>query len=107
MVALGCLTLSTFFLATLLQTTCIYDEVYLLILSSNSPHMNALTIGDDKALTTVQVAQRWNCHHETVRRRQREGLLASIKLGRHRRYLLSAVWEAEKKMAAMGAVRKT
>ena len=33
------------------------------------------------------------------------GLLASIKLGRHRRYLLSEVWEAEKKMAAAGAVK--
>jgi hypothetical protein len=67
--------------------------------------MNKLAPADNRALTR-QVAARWNCHHETIRKWQREGLLTCIKLGRHRRYLLSDILKAEESMAALGAVRK-
>ena len=68
--------------------------------------MNKLAPADNRALTTQQVAARWNCHHETIRKWQREGLLTCIKLGRHRRYLLSDILKAEETMAALGARKK-
>jgi hypothetical protein len=68
--------------------------------------MNKVAPADNKAFTTQQVADRWSCHHQSVRKWQRAGLLDCILLGRQRRYLLSDILKAEEKMAALGALKK-
>jgi hypothetical protein len=68
--------------------------------------MNKLAPADNRAFTTQQVADRWSCHHQSVRKWQREGLLDCILLGRQRRYLLSDILKAEEKMAALGTLKK-
>ena len=38
-----------------------------------------------------QLAQRWGCSVETVKRREKSGLLTVIKIGKHARYRVSDI----------------
>lgn len=50
---------------------------------------------DDSQFTRKQLAERWKTSTETIKRRERAGLLKAIKLGRTVRYRLSDVLAVE------------
>ena len=50
---------------------------------------------DDVQFSRRQLAERWSVHPKTVKRREYEGLIRSIKMGRSVRYRLSDILAAE------------
>ena len=52
---------------------------------------NWIDITNDSLLTRREVADRWRQSTETIKRRERAGLLHALKLGRSVRYRLSDV----------------
>jgi excisionase family DNA binding protein len=54
---------------------------------------------DDATLSIRQLAKRWGCHVESIRRRLRSGELKSLRLGIRHRFKLSEIQRVEKQMA--------
>jgi len=52
---------------------------------------NGIAITNDSLLTRRELADRWRQSTETIKRRERAGLLHALKLGRSVRYRLSDV----------------
>ena len=57
---------------------------------------NWIDITNDSLLTRRELADRWRQSTETIKRRERAGLLHALKLGRGVRYRLSDVLAYEK-----------
>ena len=55
-----------------------------------------LTPNEDITLTRKELAARWRCSEETLKRREKARLLQVLKLGRLVRYRLSDVLDVEK-----------
>ena len=68
--------------------------------------MKELTAEINKSITSPQLAERWQCHIATIRRRQNEGLLKGFRIGIRFRFPLSEVLHAEQMMAANPARRR-
>jgi hypothetical protein len=51
---------------------------------------------EDITLTRKELALRWKCSEETLKRRQKTQLLKALKIGRLVRYRLSDVLEVER-----------
>lgn len=63
--------------------------------------MTAQTSSDQCFLTRKDLAFRWQCSAETIKRRQRAGLLKALHIGPHIvRYLLADVLDYETKARA-------
>ncbi len=60
----------------------------------------------DELLTTAQVAQHLQMRTSTIEDYARRGLLPSLKLGRHRRYLRSHIEQAIQELATPPAPRR-
>ena len=58
-----------------------------------------ITFVDDATLSVRQLAKRWGCHVESIRRRVRSGDLKSLRLGIRHRLKLSEIQRVEKQMA--------
>jgi excisionase family DNA binding protein len=59
----------------------------------------SIAFANDATLTVRQLAKRWGCHVESIRRRLRSGELKSLRLGIRHRFKLSEIQRVEKKMA--------
>ena len=65
-----------------------------------------ITAETNKSITSPQLAERWQCHVATIRRRQGEGLLKGFQIGIRWRFPLSDVLHAEQLLAANPARRR-
>jgi excisionase family DNA binding protein len=61
--------------------------------------VNKVAPADNRSLTIQQVADRWSCHDQSVRKWQKEGLLKGFRIGLRFRFPLSEVLHAEQIMA--------
>jgi len=52
---------------------------------------SSLTTANDPLITRRQVAERWSQSYETIKRREKAGLLHALKMGRGVRYRLSEI----------------
>lgn len=48
-----------------------------------------------KFLTRYELAERWHCHAETIKRKQDAGLLAAVRIGRRWLYRMSEIQQME------------
>ena len=55
----------------------------------------------DRLLSRSDLKERWSCSLETLKRRERDGLLHPLKLGAKVKYRLSDIVEAEREAEAV------
>jgi DNA-binding XRE family transcriptional regulator len=58
--------------------------------------MQTSNLTEERLLTRAQLAARWSVSKETIKRREKNGILPVLKLGRDARYRLSEVQRLER-----------